>query len=150
MKGFMLLTIALMMAVFLSCGIKSEVAEFSNEKELTADYDAVWQAVIETFSEKSIPIDNMEKVSGYINTREMAFSNEWADCGATPIGIEFKGDILGTFNVFVKENDTGQCLVTVNTIFHIETDNIFYEGCTSTGKMEEWFLKQVADKLDIE
>jgi hypothetical protein len=135
--------------LLLSCaGTAPQRYSFDNYEVYEGTFDKVWSAVIETFAEKNISISNMEKVSGFISTQEMRFPPRYADCGKTPIGIEFNSDgPLGTFNAFVKEISPGKYNISINASFRLITTNMFYQGCTSTGTIESILLVSIRDKL---
>jgi hypothetical protein len=138
------------LGIFLSgcAGIAPQIYQFQNKETFNGSYDEVWTAVIETFAEKNIPIANMEKVSGFIATQEIRFTSEYADCGATPVGIKFNSlPVLGFFNVFVKEISPDNYNIAINSQFRVITDNPYYKKCTSTGELESWFLRTLRTKL---
>ncbi len=129
-------------------GIAPKVYTFENKQVYHNSFDEVWTAVIETFAEKGIPISNLEKASGFVATEEMTFPAEYADCGATPVGIKFgSSGVLGAFNVFVKEISPSTYSVAINSRYRFITDNPFYKGCVSTGKIEAWFIASLKEKL---
>lgn len=146
MKNCAALVITLGLLLLACAGIAPQVHTFESKQTFDNSFDEIWGAVIETFAERGIPISNMEKVSGFISTREIKFPSEYADCGATPIGIKFgSGGVLGTFNVFLKEISSGRYSVAVNSHYRFITDNQYYQGCTSTGVVESW-LSQLSRK----
>ena len=135
----------------LSCAVAPKTYLFDNKFIIEQEFDEIWSAIMETFAERNIPIDNMEKVSGYISTKEMRFQSEWADCGTAGALEISSSQPLGSFNVFVKEVSPGNCTVTVNTTFRVSTqfmDNpSSYKDCNSTGEMESWFYETLLTKL---
>lgn len=145
-RRFIIFTLGIL---FLGCaGIAPKIHQFENKKTLEGSFDKIWSAIIETFAEWNIPISNMEKASGFIATQEIKFPSEYADCGATPIGIKFGSTgVLGRFNVFVKEISFNEYSVAINSHYRFITDNPFYEGCVSTGKLETEFIATVRTKL---
>lgn len=74
--------------------------------EIKASFGRTWDAVIEHFAERSIPIRTLERASGLIVTDPMVIYNDkeadlWGDCG----GSEFAGQYpptSGSFNVLVR------------------------------------------------
>jgi hypothetical protein len=149
MERFIKLTIFVIAVFLLGCaGVAPQLYNFENSLVFKGSFDEIWATIIETFAERNIPISNMEKASGFITTQEIKFPPEYADCGATPIGIKFgSSGVLGTFNVFVKEVSSEQYKVAINAHYRFITDNPFYEGCTSKGKLEAWFLSNIKGKL---
>jgi hypothetical protein len=104
-----------------------------------ADYDGVWEAVIETMAQLQYPITNMEKASGLVATDWMIFprSSSHLDCGWPGRG-ERMGDRWGRFNVFVRQSQPP--LLTVNTNFRTQicsSDGCYTVQCTSTGILEQ-------------
>jgi len=68
----------------------------------------VWDAVVDVFAERNIPIANMDRASGFIATEALTVSEadrmkraaEWADCGRA-IGIPISPH-LATYNILVR------------------------------------------------
>jgi len=105
-------------------------------------YDLVWTALIETFADLNLPIDNMEKDSGLITTDWIDFTGqtneEYCDCGG--LGINTEVERTGKFNVFVKKVTENSCEIKVNCIFERITrfgDSFPYKRkCLSNGNLE--------------
>ena len=115
------------------------------------EYDSVWSAVVETFAELNLPIDNMEKDSGLITTDHISFlgtgNDGVCDCGGTGILIERAR--TGKFNVFVKNGSTGVS-VRVNAQFEqtLEFDrSLSTRQCVSTGVLEARINDLIREKL---
>lgn len=72
--------------------------------EVSASAAKTWDAVIDVFAERNIPIRNMERASGFISTDALAVSSRqattWADCG-TSMGVALAPD-KATYNVLVR------------------------------------------------
>jgi hypothetical protein len=149
MRYFLVAGILLLELSLLTCaGVAPGVYKFQNKEVFEASFDEIWTAIIETFAQQNIPISNMEKVSGFITTQEIRFPAEYADCGATPIGIKLtSAGLLGSFNVFVKEVSPGTYSIAVNSHYRVITDNPFYQGCVSTGKLETKLIADIRTKL---
>jgi hypothetical protein len=129
-------------------GTAPQIHQFENKEIIENSFDKIWSAVIETFAEKNISIATMEKASGFIATEPTKFSSIYADCGATPLGIEFATlGPWGKFNVFIKELSEKKYSIMVTVNYHVATDNIYYKECTSTGNLERWFISTVKQKL---
>jgi len=120
-------------------------------------FEKVWQAVIETFAELSLPILNMEKVSGLIVTDWISFRGQkdgtgHCDCGKA--GYPFsEQDRSGKFNVYVKRIGDGACEVKVNATFEQFNADAFTNSgqtrkrpCVSTGKLEKEIYELVLSK----
>lgn len=135
--------------ICLSCGgISPDVYHFDRSVDYSASFDRVWTAVIEVLAENSVPVDNLEKASGYVSTREFPVPDEYADSGKTPIGVKLIGVEYGTFNVFVRETTSGSCSIQVNCVYRLATDNIYYRSSVSTGVFEVEFHKALQQKLE--
>jgi len=134
----------------LSCAATApRLHQFENKRTFNYSFDKIWDAVIETFAEKNIPISNMEKVSGFIASQETRVPSVYADCGATPLGVAFNSalPVIGSFNVFVKELSPNNYSVLITSSYRVVTDNMFYKYCVSTGYLENRFLTILEQKL---
>ena len=74
---------------------------------VSAGFDATWNAVIDIFAEKNIPIRTIDKDSGIIATDRLAvpeqFSLEYADCGTDGFMIpQLPTSVI--YNILVREN----------------------------------------------
>jgi hypothetical protein len=66
-----------------------------------------WDAVIDQFAARNIPVRTMERVSGFISTDALSVGREglaWADCGRA-MGVPLPPD-RATYNVLVRGGDT--------------------------------------------
>jgi len=143
-----MLGLVVLVGVLVACGISPVKYTIDRSVDYDADYDTVWTAIIEVFAEAMVPVDNLEKASGYISTREFRVPDEYADSGKTPIGIKLIGSEYGTFNVFVKQRPTSGCSVQVNCSYRLATDNMYYKSSESTGVFETKFHKALKAKLE--
>jgi hypothetical protein len=60
-----------------------------NATSVNASQGRTWDAVIDVFADRNIPIRNMERVSGLIVTEELRIfdtASTFADCGRVPLG----------------------------------------------------------------
>lgn len=78
-------------AVLAACSTKRADITYAPppDVEYEASMDEVWAAVIEVFTDLEIPIDNMEKVSGFFRSDDMEASSRegyFLDCGTIYIG----------------------------------------------------------------
>ncbi|MBP6670420.1 MAG: hypothetical protein KA180_13290 [Gemmatimonadales bacterium] len=73
-----------------------------------ASFGHTWDAVIEHFAERSIPIRTLERASGIVITDPMRVDPdrgiEWADCGTGWVADRFP--TAGSFNVLVRGDST--------------------------------------------
>jgi len=122
---------------------------------IEAPFDGVWQAVIETFADLQLPIQNMEMDSGLITTDWIDFSSEkskeYSDCGEIKFGL-VEGGRSGKFNVFVKRILDNSCEVMVNCMYRqtqVKLNGDFYKNkdCVSTGKLEADMFELIKSKL---
>lgn len=82
-----------------------------------ASFDRTWNAVIDAFSERNIPVKTIDRSSGFIATDRIAVvdgQKEWADCS----GAYYKTYIpqFATYNVLVR-GDSAQATVKVTAIW---------------------------------
>lgn len=85
---------------------------------VTAGTHRTWDAVIEVFAERNIPISNMERASGFISTDQLAVDPQsgkaYADCGLI-MGMPIPAD-RATYNVLVR-GDSARSTVKVTVRF---------------------------------
>lgn len=82
---------------------------------VNASAGKTWDAVIDVFGERNIPIKNMERVSGFISTdflRAALADTSYADCGRQFLGATI-WPTLATYNVIVR-GDSSASTVRVN------------------------------------
>jgi hypothetical protein len=77
--------------LLVACATKYTPPESATPRSATsvnASQGRTWDAVIDVFAERNIPIRNMERVSGFIVTEELGIADTgsvaWADCGKVP------------------------------------------------------------------
>lgn len=74
---------------------------------VNAPFAKTWDAVIDVFSDRNIPIRTIDRASGLIATDDLSVGSEgteWADCGKNneaPIA-----PLLATYNVLVRGDST--------------------------------------------
>lgn len=121
--------------------------EVRRQSTIKASFDEAWDAVIDVFANRSIPVATLEKDSGLI-VSEWGSVIGWEsvrDCGSPGIAV-VKRDV-GKFNVRVKRVAEG-VKVTVNSHFKQVRDFdgiVSEEQCNSTGQIEELVLRAVAN-----
>lgn len=123
---------------------------------IEAPFDDVWQAVIESFSDLQLPIDNMEKDSGLITTDWIDIkgqkNTDYCDCGGLGINIEQRR--VGKFNVFVKRIAGDSCEIRINCMYEQTISDIYEKSfrrrkCVSTGKLEAEMFNLIKSKLSL-
>ena len=84
--------------------------------DVNASFDRTWNAVIDVFAERNIPIATIDKSSGLIATTALGIeeskdtTQEWADCGNLPA-------TRATYNVLVRgAGDRSTVKVTVKWV----------------------------------
>ena len=122
---------------------------------VSASQGKTWDAVIDVFAERNIPIRNMERVSGLIVTEDLGVNNSdgttWADCGRVTgawyekpkrrSGDKKKGTPVApghaTYNVLVRGDSTRSTVkVTVRwTARGLKVDSPVVE-CSTLGVWE--------------
>lgn len=145
----------LLVIFFIGCAVAPKPRVIENSFMVESNYDYAWTAVIETFSDLQLPIQNMEKDSGLISTDWIAFTKEqgkeYCDCGKVEFGLLGR-DRVGKFNVFVKKISENSCEMRVNCMFEqsvTKLDGTFYQrrSCISTGNLEKEINDIVISKL---
>jgi len=136
----------------LSCATAPKPRQIMNSFPIEESYDSTWSALIETFAELHLPIQNMEKDSGLIITDWIEFtgqSNEdYCDCGG--LGINIEVNRLGKFNVFIKKITKDSCQVTVNCQYKQTIrfgDTVGERKCISTGNLEREIFDLIKEKI---
>lgn len=143
----------------IACATAPVPRQIVNTFPIEKSFDLVWQAVIESFAELQLPIQNMEKDSGLITTDWIDFkgqkNTDYCDCGGLGINVERSRN--GRFNVFVKNISKNSCEIKVNCIYQQTIqpvtakawDAISTRKCISTGKLEKDMFELIKSKLDI-
>ena len=138
------------------CATAPAPRQIVNTFPIKKPFDDVWQAVIESFSELQLPIDNMEKDSGLITTDWIDFTGQkntdYCDCGGLGMTIERRR--VGKFNVFVKRITEDSCEIRVNclyeqTIYESFSETTTVRKCVSTGKLEAAMFNLIKSKLGL-
>ena len=152
-KGFGLVLVCLFIY---GCATAPLPRQIVNTFPIDKPFDDVWQALVESFSELQLPIDNIEKDSGLITTDWIDFTGQkntdYCDCGG--LGMSIEQSRVGKFNVFVKKVTEDSCEIRVNcmyeqTIQEAITDAIIVRKCVSTGKLEAAMFDLIKSKLGL-
>jgi len=73
---------------------------------IAASFARTWNAVIDVFADKNIPIRTIDRASGFIATDALSAAGSdttWADCGTGPLGGTLR-PTLATYNVLVRSD----------------------------------------------
>lgn len=153
-----ILVLGLMCFMIYGCaGIAPAPRQIAKAFPIEAPFDEVWQAVIESFAELQLPIQNMEKDSGLITTDWIDFSGQkntgYCDCGKPRFGL-LEGSRSGRFNIFIKKTSGNSCEVNVNCMYRqtlVKLNGDFYKNksCVSTGNLEAEMFELIKSKLKI-
>jgi len=152
-----ILVLGLACLMIYSCATAPAPRQITKAFPIEATFDEVWPAVIESFAELNLPIQNVEKDSGLITTDWISFTGQkntdYCDCGGLGISVERSRE--GRFNVFVKRTSDSSCEVVVNCIYRqtLETIKGTLAGtrsCVSTGILEADMFEIIKSKLEIE
>jgi hypothetical protein len=94
-------------------------------KTFNQNYEEIWSRVIDWFAKNNIPIKNLEKASGFINTETgYGIDSNYCDCGIIEIARtkyviadKYNNDIVGNYNIVVKKFNDSLTKVDVNMFF---------------------------------
>jgi len=126
------------------CAHAPKVYTFENDYSIDFGYEKVWDAVIEALAVRNIPIDTLDKASGFICTKRTNFQNSYADCGSSPFDDRKTGERFGSFKIVVRELSAIKCSLKITANYNSAPKNI---KCNSTGEMEQWFYETLNHKL---
>jgi hypothetical protein len=135
-----------------ACATAPVARQIQNSFPIDQPFEKVWQAVIETFADLSLPILNMEKVSGLIVTDWISFQgqkDESGYCSCGKAGFPF-GEMSreGKFNLYVKKV-ADVCEIKLNSTFEVifaYQEQRTRRACVSTGKLEKEIYELVLSK----
>ena len=140
------------MLALTACATGPASYEFDNSVALDSDFDTTWESVIDFFSSRNIAVQTIERDSGiiyaermYAGARNAEFAR-YADCGENPWVAPVSHSV--SFNIFVRETDSGGSRVTVNATFNQTAMPIgggvmsSYE-CNSRGRLEQDIIDAV-------
>jgi hypothetical protein len=122
--------------------------------QVSASEGKTWDAVIELFAERTIPIRTMERASGFIATEVLLVNDpdrRYADCGSRAAGYVVPEADKASYNVLVRGDSTAST-VRVTARFIARGDPIDDAACSTTGRWEEEMegdIKAVAEGRPI-
>jgi len=142
--------------LFVSCAPPplQEPAGIKNEIIVDGTYDEIWENIISYFSQAMIPVKNIEKSSGFLETDFMSVD------GNILAGYIWNGKRLPSLlynrgrmrcNVFVKMISPQKTSVRINTYTEIYRERVLddpgdYETAKSTGKYESHLIEYLISK----
>lgn len=146
MSGQQRLIALLISAAVSACATAPATAPERVATPISASAGKTWDAVIDIFAERNIPIRNMERVSGFIATEPLtvtvADGQKWADCGGA-LGVRL-GAQRATYNVLVR-GDSSHATVRATVLWE-RTGN---QGCTTRGVWERDFESLVKARAEV-
>jgi hypothetical protein len=115
--------------------------------EVQAPFAKTWDAVIERFADRLIPITTIDRSSGFIaagTLRTPSYADAWADCGRDPQRVPYVPASV-TYNVLVR-GDSMTSTVRVTALWLPPSTAQF--RCVSTGVWEGQFERDVAARAE--
>ena len=128
--------------------------QFVNAFTIEASFDQTWEAVIESFADLQMPIQNSEKVSGQITTDWVKCTGQesldYCDCGE--LGSMAEENRRAKISVIVKKITENSCEMTANFKFEQNCTNLegtkrYIRKCESTGRLETKMYEMVKSKV---
>jgi hypothetical protein len=127
----------------------------TNSKEVTGEYDKIWDTAVSNVAKWNLALEYMDKESGFIKCKVLA-GTDFVDCGkldhpvmgsrsawggkektsvADSIPQPVVDNSFGTINIKISELDVGSYRVSIYVFFHH-----YRFDCVSTGALEKMFL----------
>jgi len=129
-----------------ACAVAPAPAPQRAATPINASAGKTWDAVVDIFAERNIPIRNMERASGFIATEPMDVGlqdgEKWADCGGD-IAVRF-GATRAAYNVLVR-GDSTNATVRVTVLWSRPNAT---NGCTTRGVWEPEFEALVKSRAE--
>lgn len=149
-------TIAISIAIFLAgCTaptlIPPDEPTHDTSQNFSADYDSVWEATVDWFSDRNIPIKQIEKDSGLIaSDYSLRTGQDILDCGYLEGGSGMtlvSEDHTANLNVRVRAVNAEESTVSLNVFGESNylyqnpmdrsvTETVTSDNCVSTGALE--------------
>jgi hypothetical protein len=148
----------LLVLLLVSCAsIQGPVTSYeTQERVYRADWDEVWDAVLETLTDLDIPIDYIETASGFVRSDDSGLPANGAhvesfDCGSyygKPIAARSDFDPRVRFTVLLREGSGGTTRVRVRVLVNASVQGDVAVHCVSTGTLEDDFYRQLSRRVD--
>ena len=141
--------------LILGCAAKAPTTIYMPppEREYNIATDVIWEAVLETFTDLEIPIDNIETASGFIRSDYILMDDKtYIDCGSVWKGVGY-GGWEGPANaglritVFIREKDPTTTTFRFREAARGGTQKGEDIACVPTGKFGELFLQQFDERI---
>lgn len=118
-----------------------------------ASMGKTWNAVIDLFADRNIPIRTIDRSSGFIATDALAVAQDsaaatWANCGMTNVDL---APGRAVYNVVVRGDSvasTVRVTVTWSTFVSIQGRTDSWEECVTTGKWESDAEANIKDRAE--
>jgi len=146
------------LAIILCCGLAlgcvyppSTTATPRSPTYVAASFAKNWDAVIDAFAERNIPLRTLDRSSGFAATDELGAdgSARWADCGSDAIHGDV-GPRHAIWNVRLKGDSTAALiLVTARWwMFRGKGTNVSRVDCVTTGAWEREAEEAIRDRAE--
>jgi len=121
---------------------------------IKAPFNQGWEAVIESFADFLLPIQNSEKASGRITTDWVKFTSQVSMdyCYFGELGLMVEKNRRGKFLVTLKKTAENSCEITTNFSFEQNYTNLegtkhYNRKGVSTGKLETKMYEMIKSKV---
>jgi hypothetical protein len=123
-----------------------------------ATFDEVWGAVLETITDLEIPIENLEKASGFIRSDFMRFPegeyDTFMDCGEVrvsgtwwPVARRQGFRSQARVTLLVREIEAGKVSIRLRALMRGVTGEGVMHECESTGLFEQTFFREFEQRI---
>lgn len=117
----------------------------------TLDYlpfERVWSATIAVCADAGLPIDAMEKESGFISSGLFRTTTrqaiDWIDCGKDLLGESWSGGVPVDARVTMAIRDLGDAGTSIRAnLFPQYSGQKGVPGCVSNGVFEQWIVQEI-------
>ena len=128
----------------------------TQERAYRAEWDDVWDAVLETLTDLDVPVDYIETVSGFVRSDYAGLPPnstylEAFDCGSyygKPIAGRSDFEPRVRFTVLLREGNGGTTRVRVRVLVNATVQSDVAVHCVSTGALEDDFYRQLSRRVD--
>lgn len=162
MRGRSSLLLTCILALFtMACAAKAPTTSYEPVPDRTYDKtkDEIWGAILEIYADLGLPIENMEKASGFIRSGSMDVSGSgYLNCGEIWVGLAHGGNVkpaeepsatsLIQVTTLVRESESGKGF---SVRIREDSKGGTYEGeqysCEPTGQLSKDFFRQLERRL---